>query len=257
MNLRTAHRSRGAVTAAALLVGLATGTVAGHGGDTTLIHACVNNTGSEPGIVRIVAPDVECRANETALEWSIEGPRGPAGPTGEVGPVGPVGPAGADGLPGAPGPQGEQGIQGEVGPVGPAGADGLPGAQGIQGEVGPLGPVGPVGPAGPAGPAGPQGPQGEPGTGIVSAQYVSQTIRYNPNSLNYQVACPNTTMVLGGGAETVGLFSGSWQPVFGFALTRSVPDRGIAWDVHVEPLVEYYYPEAHVRVWAICAPVSD
>ncbi len=53
----------------------------------TLIHACVNN---RSGAARIVNAATACDANkETALDWSIPGPKGDKGDTGDVGPMGP------------------------------------------------------------------------------------------------------------------------------------------------------------------------
>jgi hypothetical protein len=100
-----------------------------HGGDTTLIHACLKN-----GNLRIIAANETCKAGESPLDWNITGPQGVPGPTGPQG---------------IPGPQG---VQGEIGPIGPTGP------QGAQGEIGPIGP---------AGPQGIQGPQGVPGPVIV------------------------------------------------------------------------------------------
>jgi hypothetical protein len=40
--------------------------VFGHGGDPTLVHACVNKNSGE---VKIVAPTATCKAHETALDW--------------------------------------------------------------------------------------------------------------------------------------------------------------------------------------------
>jgi hypothetical protein len=81
--------------------------VSAHGGDTALIHACVNNRN---GAVRIVGANTACDASkETALDWGIQGPKGDKGDTGDVGPMGPQG------------PQGEQGSIGPMGPQGPAG----------------------------------------------------------------------------------------------------------------------------------------
>jgi hypothetical protein len=75
--------------------------VSAHGGDVTLIHACVTN---RTGAVRIVSATTTCDANrETALGWGIQGPKGDTGVTGDVGSVG---------------PQGEQGIAGPQGPQG-------------------------------------------------------------------------------------------------------------------------------------------
>jgi len=66
--------------------------VSAHGGDVTLIHACVTN---RTGAVRVVSPTTACDANrETVLDWSIQGPKGVKGDTGDVGPMGPQGAAG-------------------------------------------------------------------------------------------------------------------------------------------------------------------
>ena len=99
--------------------------VSAHGGNTALIHSCVNNTSGE---IKIIAANANCPSNYRSLDWNIQGPAGqqgpigpvgPVGPTGPVGPIGPVGPMGPQGLQGDPGPQGLQGIQG------PAGISGL------------------------------------------------------------------------------------------------------------------------------------
>lgn len=66
----------------------------GHGGDTTLIHACVKNSG---GAVRIVGANDSCNSNETPIHWSIAGPPGAQGPQGVPGPPGPAGPEGQPG----------------------------------------------------------------------------------------------------------------------------------------------------------------
>jgi len=42
-----------------------------HGGDTSLIHACVKKIG---GALRIIAASGTCKKNETALDWNISGP---------------------------------------------------------------------------------------------------------------------------------------------------------------------------------------
>ena len=63
--------------------------VSAHGGDVTLIHACVTN---RTGAVRIVSATTTCDANkETALDWGIQGPKGDKGDTGPKGPQGPAG----------------------------------------------------------------------------------------------------------------------------------------------------------------------
>ena len=69
--------------------------VSAHGGDVTLIHACVTN---RTGAVRIVSATTTCDANkETTLDWGIQGPKGDKGDTGDVGPMGPQGPEGKTG----------------------------------------------------------------------------------------------------------------------------------------------------------------
>jgi hypothetical protein len=59
-------------------------TAAAHGGDTTVVHACVKDNGN----VRIIGASEDCKAQETAQHWSITGPAGPAGPAGPGGPAG-------------------------------------------------------------------------------------------------------------------------------------------------------------------------
>ena len=73
--------------------------VYGHGGDTSLIHACVKKNGA----LRTIAADGACKKNETALDWSISGTPGPQGPQGPSGPAGPTGATGPTG-PAAPTP---------------------------------------------------------------------------------------------------------------------------------------------------------
>ena len=88
-------RRIGIAVALAAVAGVGAGAVAfAHGGDTTAVHACV----SAQGTLRIVAPTDPCKARETALDWSIQGPQG------------------------IPGEKGEQGEQGEPGPPDPAAA---------------------------------------------------------------------------------------------------------------------------------------
>lgn len=78
------------VVAGAMLVGGAT-IASAHGGDASRIHTCVNSS----GLMKVVAPNVACGNNETALDWNQTGPSGPVGPTGATGPQGPTGDAGA------------------------------------------------------------------------------------------------------------------------------------------------------------------
>ena len=101
----------------ALLLG-AVVIAAAHGGDTNLVHACVNPGGQ----MRILLDaNATCKANETAVDWGIIGPPGPQGPEGPPGEAGPQGPEG---------PQGPAGPQGPQGPAGPEGLQGPPGEPG-------------------------------------------------------------------------------------------------------------------------------
>lgn len=70
-----------------------------HGGDTSLIHGCVNRSGD----LRIVGAAATCRAGETALDWKQKGEPGEAGPAGPEGPVGRDGRDGRDGAAGGGG----------------------------------------------------------------------------------------------------------------------------------------------------------
>lgn len=78
-----------AVMAAAvgLLMGSPAPVVYAHGGNASLVHACVKASG---GQTRIVGPSVSCNASEAAVDWSITGPAGPAGVAGPAGPPGPA-----------------------------------------------------------------------------------------------------------------------------------------------------------------------
>ena len=60
-----------------------------HGGNTSLIHGCVNKNN---GTLRIIAATGTCTSKETLLDWNIAGPAGPAGATGATGPAGPPSP---------------------------------------------------------------------------------------------------------------------------------------------------------------------
>jgi len=104
-----------AVMAGAILGGIAVAQTTG----APPINACVHK---ETGAVRIVGSTSECRAQETALTWNVQGPPGPIGPAGAPGSPGDEGPAGPEGPPGVPGAQGPEGPEGPEGPPGPAGA---------------------------------------------------------------------------------------------------------------------------------------
>src|SRR5215212_9550883 len=84
----------GAVIAAALAVVVS---VSAHGGETTRVHACVVPSS---GTIKIITPTETCKANETPLDWNIQGPKGDQG---------------LQGAQGIPGPKGDQGIQGPPG----------------------------------------------------------------------------------------------------------------------------------------------
>lgn len=61
-----ANRVGGAIVAAlVVLAGLALSPADVHG-QGNMVHSCVN---SSSGIIRLVAPDVRCRENETAVNW--------------------------------------------------------------------------------------------------------------------------------------------------------------------------------------------
>ena len=93
-----------------------------HGGDSSVVHACVRN---EIGLVVVIGENESCPADWTSRDWEIQGPAGLAGPTGPAGPEGldgDTGPTGLQGPEGGPGPTGLQGLQGDPGPAGPAGS---------------------------------------------------------------------------------------------------------------------------------------
>jgi hypothetical protein len=90
----------GAVATVAL-AGTAYATIPG--GDGT-IHGCYAKSG---GTLRVIDASVtNCKAGETALDWSqqgVPGPQGPTGPKGDPGATGPQGTQGERGLPGVSG----------------------------------------------------------------------------------------------------------------------------------------------------------
>ncbi len=78
---------------------------------TSVLIACQ----SPSGFLRLVSSTTDCRSNETAVQWNVQGPTGPQGNTGPAGPQGVAGPIGATGATGPAGP---------AGPTGPAGPSG-------------------------------------------------------------------------------------------------------------------------------------
>ena len=118
---------------------------------TTVIQAC-EKLGS--GRLRIVNSPAQCRHDETAISWNVEGPAGATGATGATGPAGatvPAGTSGATGSQGAAGSDGATGTAGAVGPTGPLGPQGVTGPPGAGGDAGATGPSGPMGATGPSG----------------------------------------------------------------------------------------------------------
>lgn len=68
---------RRAYGTAVVLVGLmlvGSGLARAHGGDTSLIHSCVNASGR----IRIVGPTSSCLGDEHPLDWNQQGPTGPS-----------------------------------------------------------------------------------------------------------------------------------------------------------------------------------
>src|SRR5215472_9393222 len=73
------------IVAVVLLIVLVPSVSAGGSG---VLNACVN---SGNGMMRLVDSSAACHANESFVEWNIEGPQGPQGPQGVQGPQGPPG----------------------------------------------------------------------------------------------------------------------------------------------------------------------
>jgi hypothetical protein len=78
-----------------------------HGGDASVIHACIRRS---DGRVRIVGRDSACLKGEKPIHWNITGPRGAAGPKGDKGDHGLQGPRGPTGPQSPPRAPGESGI---------------------------------------------------------------------------------------------------------------------------------------------------
>lgn len=139
LNKRAKWRRGLAALGIACVFGGVAGAVSAHGGDTTVIHACVTSIPIGRQVIqipRIVGANEACLAGETALDWNIQGIPGPKGDRGDTGAAGPAGPAGPVG------PQGLQGLQGPIGPKGDKGDTGITGPQGPAGAQGPQGPAG-------------------------------------------------------------------------------------------------------------------
>jgi type VI secretion system Hcp family effector len=114
-----------ATIAAAAVIVVGAGTlVLAHGGDTSLIHSCVNHEGD----IRIISAGAVCKQNEVALDWNNTGPIGATGPKGTDGAAGPAGAAGPTGPAGVAGRDGRDGLAGAKGDTGPQGLAGKSGA---------------------------------------------------------------------------------------------------------------------------------
>jgi type VI secretion system secreted protein Hcp len=61
------------------------------GGSTSTLKACAKKDGQ----LRLVSADAACKADETAVQWNVQGPKGDRGATGVQGQKGDQGPAGA------------------------------------------------------------------------------------------------------------------------------------------------------------------
>jgi hypothetical protein len=83
-----------------------TALISAHGGDSGIIHSCVNEAS---GTIKIVDANESCHYNWDSLDWNMSGPQGVPG---VAGPQGVPGDAGLQGEPGIAGPQGEPGMSG-------------------------------------------------------------------------------------------------------------------------------------------------
>lgn len=145
--------------------------VSAHGGDVTLIHACVT---SRTGAVRIVGATTTCDVRETSLDWSIQGPKGDKGDKGDMGFAGPQG------------SQGPQGVQGPAGPQGPQGEPGLPAVLNVYRNVVPFTvPAGIDGFAAASCDSGDQLISGGFGIGITNSAYVPKVVTSAPTNVGY------------------------------------------------------------------------
>ena len=237
-----------------------------HGGDTTKIHACQNPAGQ----LRIVDASQDCKSQETALDWNVQGIQGaigiqgPQGIQGNRGATGTQGPQGVPGATGTPGPKGDTGATGTPGPTGPqglkgdTGATGTPGAAGDPGTPGTNGTNGKDGLPGTnglPGATGTQGPPGKDGKDGVSA-YQIVTVSYTPtfpDGLGYAeihdivASCPAGKVVVGGGY--------SKQPLD--TLGGSYP-TGNGWTIKNLTMANNLFanPQPARTVYAICVYAS-
>ena len=250
-----AFLKRKVAIAALLIVALlaTSALVLAHGGDGSLIHACVNPAGQ----IRIIGANDTCKNQETALDWGIVGPPGAAGPQGPQGDPGAAGATGPAGPQGPQGPQGDPGPAGATGPAGPQGPQGDPGPAGATGAAGPQGPQGDPGPAGATGPAGPQGPQGDPGpAGVAGYERIYQdfpTTGLGPTGTtpNFVLACPTGKKVIGGGYYTTTMGSPGFVPVLVRNFAQSDTEWSFMWRNQGTS-----FGGVGFRGWIICVSVN-
>jgi hypothetical protein len=67
-------RTYGTVLLVVALMLVGSGLASAHGGDTSLIHSCVNAGGR----IRIVGATSSCLGDEQSLDWNKQGPAGPS-----------------------------------------------------------------------------------------------------------------------------------------------------------------------------------
>jgi hypothetical protein len=123
-----------ALSGGMLAAGLA-GLASAHGGDSTLVHGCVNVSSNPRGQVTVYSlpgqtgpgnglpgPSGTCGTLGLLLDWSGAGGSGAAGATGPTGPTGVTGPSGPTGAVGAARPPASTIIGGTIRNPNPAGA---------------------------------------------------------------------------------------------------------------------------------------
>jgi hypothetical protein len=79
---------------------------------TTTLTACVKQGN---GGMRLVGAATDCKNDESAVTWNVQGPKGDPGPQGPQGPPGDKGDKGDPGTPGTPGTNGTNGTDGTNG----------------------------------------------------------------------------------------------------------------------------------------------
>lgn len=276
---RSSRLARWLTVGITLALGISIGAgaaVMAHGGNTASVHGCVNNNS---GTLRIVGATEECKTNETALDWSIQGPKGlnwqgpwtlgmtynaddavfhngsayiaealtsdePGAATSAAWSL-----LASKGDTGEKGEKGDKGDQGDVGPQGPIGA---------------TGPQGPVGPAGAQGPQGPQGPQGSSGVSGYQLVHGFGTAEGDVDVAAFQTKkavayCPSGKKAIAGGHYQFGdMELKSSMAIFiginvGASEVRAGAQNGDGW------IVQAYNPHllsGSLVAYAVCASVN-